>query len=101
MREFGDVIEDGMPGKPFALLIDDHNVDAGERLGHEVRAKDSVLGHRDTLFHVALAVSAVIDYLAVAGEDGDGSGELLLIDFVLDERMQVLEPVACEADGLG
>jgi hypothetical protein len=82
-----------VPGKPFALFIEDHHGDAGKGLGHGVRAEDSVLGHRYSLFHVALAVSAVIDYLAVAGEDGDGSGELLLINFVLDERMQVLESV--------
>ncbi len=52
------------------------------------------VGHRDTLFHVALAVDAGIDYFAVAGEDGDGASELLLVDFVLDNRMQVLKPVA-------
>ena len=101
MHECGDVFGDGLPGQPFTLLIEDHHGHAGERFGHGVRAEDSVLGHGDALFHVTLAVGAVIDNLAVAGQDGDSSGELLLVDFVLDHRMEVLKPVAGEADGLG
>ena len=46
-----------MPGEPFALFIEDHDGDAGKGLGHGVRAEDSVLGHRYTLFRVPLAGS--------------------------------------------
>ena len=74
-----------MPGEPFALLIEDHHGDAGEGLGHGIGAEDGVLGHGYALFHVALAVGAVLDDLAVTGQDGDGSGEFLLVDLVLDE----------------
>jgi hypothetical protein len=43
----------------------------GERLSHGVGVEDSVVGHPYTVFPVALAISSVIEYLAVAGEDGN------------------------------
>src|SRR4051794_9571928 len=94
MRELRDISRDWMPGRPFALLVQDHHGEAGHGFGHRICAEDGVLGHGHTLFHVALAVCAVVDDLAVASKDSDGSGKLSLVDFVLDERMQVLKPVA-------
>ena len=46
------------------------------------------------------AVGAVVDDFAVAREDGDGAGELLLVDLVLHQRVQALQPLGGEADGL-
>ncbi len=51
--------------------------------------------------HVACAVGAVVDDFAVAGEDGDGAGELLLVDFVLHEGVEAFEALGGEADGFG
>jgi hypothetical protein len=51
--------------------------------------------------HVALAVGAVVDDFAVAGEDGDDAGDLLLVDGLLHEGVQALEALGGEADGFG
>ncbi len=80
MRELGDVFGDGIGGQPLALLIENHHGHAGDRLGHGEVAKDGVLGHRRAAGHVALAVGAVVDDLAVTSEDGDGAGECFLVD---------------------
>ena len=48
--------------------------------------------------HVAHAVGAVVHDFAVAGEDGDGAGELLLVDLFLDGGMQAFQALGRKAD---
>ena len=82
-------------------FVEDHHGDAGDGLGHGVVAEDGVLGHGRAGGEVAHAIGAVVHDLAVAGEDGDGAGELLLVDFVLHEGVEVFEALGGEADRLG
>jgi hypothetical protein len=90
VRELGDVFGDGISGQPLALLVEDHHGDAGDRLGHGVVAEDGVFGHGRAVASRD-AVGAVVDDFAVAREDGDGAGELLVIDLALDEGVEVFE----------
>ena len=78
VREFGNVFGDGIGGQPLAFFVEDHHGDASDGLGHGVVAEDGVVGHGRAGGHVAHAVGAVVDDFAVAGEDGDGAGELLV-----------------------
>ena len=43
------------------------------------------------------AVSAVVHNLAVARQDGDDAGELLLIDLFLNQRVQALQPLGSKS----
>ena len=92
--------EIGSDGQPLALFVEDHHGHAGDRLGHGVVAEDRVLRHRRAAGHVALAVGAVIHDLAVARQDGDHAGELLLVDCLLHQRVQALEPLGRKAHRL-
>ena len=99
--EFGDELRDGIGGKPLAFFVKDHHGDAGDGLGHGVVAENGVFGHGGGGGQVANAVGAVVDDFAVAGEDGDGAGELLVVDLVLDGGVEALKALGGEADGLG
>ncbi len=59
------------------------------------------VGHRRGGGEVAHAVGAVVDDFAVAGEDGDGAGELFFVDDLLHEGVEALEALRGEADRLG
>ena len=48
--------------------------------------------------HVALAVGAVVDDFAVAREDGDDAGDLLLVDGLLHEGVEALQAFGGKAD---
>ena len=50
--------------------------------------------------HVAHAVGAVVHDFAVAREDRDRSGEVLLIDLLLDSSVEAIEAIRGKADGL-
>ncbi len=91
VRELGDELRDGVGGEPLALFVEDHHGDAGDGLGHGVVAEDGVFGHGGGGGQVAHAVGAVVDDFAVAGEDGDGSGELLVVDLVLNGGVETLK----------
>jgi hypothetical protein len=65
-----------------------------------VVAEDGVARHGRGCGEIALAVGTVLDDLAVASEDGDGADEVLLIDFILDEFVEVLQALRGEADRL-
>jgi hypothetical protein len=48
--------------------------------------------------HVALAIGAIVDDLAVAGENGYDAGNLPLVDGLLHEGVEMLEALRGEAD---
>ena len=99
--ELGDEFGDGVGGEPLALLVEDHHGDPGDRLGHGVVAENHVLGHGRRAGQVALAVGAVVDDLAVAGEDGDDAGDLLLVDGLLHKGVETLQALGGKAERLG
>ena len=56
-----------------AFLVEQHQGDAGDRLGHGVDAENGVLGHRLGGLHVLGAEGAEVRHLAVPGDErGDG-----------------------------
>ena len=63
--ELRNVLGDRIVWQPLALLIEDHHGDARDRLGHRVVAKDCVLRHGRMRFEIALAISPVVDDLAM------------------------------------
>ena len=101
VREFGDVLGDGIGGEPLALFVEDHHGDAGDGLGHRVVAEDGVVGHGLRGGQIAHAVGTVVNNFAMAREQGDGARELLVVDLALDEGMEVFETLGGEADGFG
>ena len=50
---------------------------------------------------VAHAVGAVVHHFAVAGEEGDDAGKMLLVYFLLHQRVEALKALGGEAHGLG
>ncbi len=99
--ELGDVFGDGVRGEPLAFFVELHHGDAGDGLGHGVVAEDGGFGHGDFLFDVLPAVGAVVDDFAVAREDGDDAGDLMIFDSVLHEGVKAGDSVAGKADGSG
>jgi hypothetical protein len=91
MRKLGNVLCDRIGGQPLALFVQNHHGHAGDRLGHGVVAKDRVLRHGRAACHVALAVGAVVDDLAVARKDRNRSGDLLAVDRLLHICVQSLQ----------
>ena len=89
--ELRNVLRYGVVGEPLALLVEDHHGDTGGGLGHGVVAEDGVFGHGRGGGEIAVAVGAVLDDFAVAGEDGDGADEVFLIDLILNEFVEVFE----------
>ena len=98
--ELGNELGDGIARQPLALFVQDEHGHAGDGLGHGVVAEDGVLRHGHAAGKVLYAVGAVVDDLAVAGEDGDRAGEFLFVDDALDKSVQALQPFGRKADGL-
>jgi hypothetical protein len=83
VRELRNVFRDRVRGQPLTLLVKNHHGNAGDRLGHRKVAEDHVLCHGCVGGKIARTVGLVVDDFAVAGEDGDDAGYLLLIDALL------------------
>lgn len=91
--ELGDEFGDGVGWEPLALFVELHHGDGSDDLGHGVVAEDGGLGHGDFVLDVLPAVGAVVDDLAVAGEDGDDAGDLVVLDCVLHEGVEARDAV--------
>src|SRR6266536_4230208 len=97
--ELRDVLGNRIVGQPLAFFVKNHHCDASNWLGHRVVAKDGVLRHGRMRLDITLAVNAVVHDLAVAREYSDGPGQLLLVDFVLNDLVKNSEPFAGKAGG--
>ena len=96
--EFGNEFADGVVEREGALVVERHQRNAGDGLGHGVDAEDRVRGHRRILVPALLAGACEMHELAVPRHERHRADEFALVDHRLHERADLVEPRLAQAD---
>ena len=97
---FLDEVADWLLQADFALFDESHDGGAGDGFGLGSDAEDGARGHAATGFFIAPADGAFINGLAVVEDEGDGPGDFILIDRLLQESADAGEAFGGEG-GIG
>ena len=89
--ELGDVLRHRIVEREPAFLVERHQCDARDGLGHRVDAENRVLGHGHAVRDVLFAVRLEVRDLAVPGNDGDDAGKYAPVDESLHRGTQFAE----------
>ncbi len=87
--QFWNVFRDGVVEIEAAFLVKHHHSRRNDRLGHRVDPEDGVLSHGRAGIDVLPAVGFQMHDLALAKDQGDGTGKLLFVDHVPNDRFDL------------
>ena len=90
-----------IPQRESAFLVERHQGDADDRLGHGVDAEDRVVGHRPAGFPIRHAYRLPVGDLALAGHHPDRPGKLAEIDILLHGLRDAVESILRQTDFRG
>ncbi len=98
--EFGDVLFDGVVDGEKVLFDEHHDGGGGDGLGHGGDPEDVVGSHGGFGGEVGVADGAAVGDALGLDDDGDGAGDLVLVDVFLDGLGDGLE-VGCGGGAAG
>ncbi len=87
LAEGGNEMADRIVQADLAFLEERQHGGAGDGLGLRGDAEDGVGGHLPAGFFIAPADGVLVDGLAVVQHQGDGAGDLVLIDILLEQMI--------------
>ena len=99
--ELRNVARHGIVELPLSFFVQHHHRHAGDRLAHGVNAENRILLDRVILAHIELANGVEVHDLAVALDECDEAGDLLVVDETLHGSVQAAQPFRGHAHRFG
>ncbi len=95
--KFRNMLADRVVEVPQTLLVQHHQGDAGDWLGHGVDAEEGVALHGALIFQGGIATGLEGGYLAILCQQPDHAGHIPIADDLLHGRVELLDGLGLEA----
>lgn len=97
--EFGNPFCDGIVEQEVAFFVEHHERDGGDGFGHGHHDEDGVFGHGRVGLNVAVPLGLEVHDFPFTCDEGDGPCEQVVVNVLLHDRAETVEPLGGHADG--